>query len=100
MRTKLFALIAAPIAATAAIALAPTAEARTAMYRVGVDITPGDYMYKVVGWEEGAWALCPNPNCETPIQNEIVVGEGSTGYMTVTPNAKYVKTTYLTLTPA
>lgn len=70
------------------------------MYRVGTDIAPGDYMYKVVGWEEGAYALCADANCGMPIHHEIIEGEGATGYMTVTPNTKYVKTTYLTLTPA
>jgi hypothetical protein len=66
------------------------------MYRVGVEIAPGDYRYTVVGNGYGAWQLCADARCEVGgglIDMDTVDGMG------VTPDVKYVKLNDLILTP-
>ena len=46
----------AVLAAITAFALAPVAHADDLMYRVGSDISPGDYTYTVVGGDLGSTA--------------------------------------------
>ena len=90
-----------PAALAAAFALAPVAHADgDLMYRVGVDIQPGDYVYRVVGNGMGSWMLCPDANCDDPIDMDTVDGMGHTGYLTIPASAKYVKINDLLLTPA
>lgn len=88
--------------AAAAIGLAPVAHADDVMYRVGVDIAPGDYTYRVVGNGYGSWQLCATANCDSNdiIDMDSIDGMGQTGYMTVTPETKFVKLNDLILTPA
>jgi hypothetical protein len=74
------------------------------MYRVGVDIQPGDYVYRVVGNGMGSRELCSDAACEVGqglIDMDTVDGMGHTGYLTVpAASAKYVKTNDLVLAPA
>ena len=88
----------------AAIAFAPVAAAQPGdgdlMYRVGTDIMPGDYAYRVVGNGVGSWETCADANCDNSIDFESVDGIGHTGYFTVPASAKFVKTNDLYLSPA
>ena len=73
-----------------------------AMYRVGVDIQPGDYTYTVVGNGMGSYEFCSNATCDIGdglIDMATVDGMGHTGYMTIPKTAKFVKTNDLVLTP-
>jgi hypothetical protein len=86
---------------------AGTANATDSMYKVGKDIQPGDYVYTVTGSSlgYGSYKLCASPNCEAGtdemIDIELVFGDnGTTGYLTITSDVKYVKLTNLQLTPA
>ena len=94
-------------AAATAIGLAPVAAAQTGdgglMYRVGTDITPGDYVYRVVGNGTGSWELCSDATCDVGaglIDMDEIDGMGHTGYFTVPASAKFVKTNDLYLAPA
>ena len=94
----------AGVAAAAAIGLAPVAAAGPddgdVMYRVGFDIQPGDYAYRVVGNGMGSWELCSDAACEVGqglIDMDTVDGMGHTGYLTVSSSAKFVKTNDLVL---
>jgi hypothetical protein len=83
---------------------AGTAQADTGdvMYAVGSEIQPGTYRYTVTGNDMGAWSLCSDARCYVGkglIDMDTIDGEGHTGYLTVPPDARYVKTYYLTLTP-
>jgi hypothetical protein len=92
----------ADLSGAAAIALAPVAHADDAMYRVGVDIAPDDYRYTVVGNGYDAWQLCADARCEVGgglIDMDTVDGMGVTGYLSITPDVKYVKLNDLILTP-
>jgi hypothetical protein len=79
----------------AAIAHADTGDT---MYAVGSDIQPGTYRYTVTA-QAGDWHLCRDANCEDEIALDAVEGYGHTGYLTVPPTARYLKTWNLTLTP-
>ena len=48
----------------------------------------------------GSWMLCPDANCDDPTDMDTVDGMGVTGYMTVPPGTKFVKTNDLILTAA
>jgi hypothetical protein len=87
----------AVLAAITAFALAPVAHADDLMYRVGSDISPGDYTYTVVGGDWGSWKLCPDANCTDPTDMDVIDGAGHHGYVTVTPGTKFLKTTNLRL---
>lgn len=93
----------AAVAAVAAIGLAPAAHADgDQMYRVGVDIQPGDYQYRVVGNGYGSWEVCRDAACDVGqglIDMDTVDGMGHTGYLTVPASAKFVKTNDLALAP-
>jgi hypothetical protein len=92
---------AASIAATSALALAlaPAAQATDLMYRLGTEVSPGDYTYTVVGAEWGSWELCPDANCASPTDMDVIDGTGHTGYLTVTSGTRFVKLTNLQLRP-
>ena len=93
---------AALLAATAALTFAPTAHATDYMFRIGTDIQPGDYTYRVVGADWGSWELCSNTSCSLDsglIDMDMIDGAGQTGYLTVPATAKYLKTSYLQLYP-
>jgi hypothetical protein len=94
----------AAVAAIATVGLAPAAHADgDQMYRVGVDIQPGEYQYKVTSDGIGDWELCSNANCDVGdglIDMDQIFGAGHTGYFTVTPGTKYVKISDLTIAPA
>jgi hypothetical protein len=92
----------AGIAAAAAVGLAPMAQADDVMYRVSTDIPAGDYTYRVVGADFGAWYTCSDTSCQVGagcIDMDAISGAGATGYMTIPASAKYVKLTNLALTP-
>jgi hypothetical protein len=96
---------AATIAAGSAIglALAPAAQADDYMYRVGSDIQPGDYTYRIVGGDWGSWLTCSNATCDVGnglIDIDVIDGTGHTGYLTIPQTAKFVKVTNLQLTPS
>lgn len=94
--------LAAGLISVAALALAPAVQADDGgdmMYRVGVDIQPGEYKYRVVGNGIGSWELCADANCNNSLDSDSMEGMGHTGYMTVTSNAKYLKTNDLILAP-
>jgi hypothetical protein len=76
--------------ALAAIGFAPSAQATDYMYMVGVHIPVGTFSYRVVESDWGSWKLCGDPNCNDLIDIEVIDGYGSTGYMEVTPNARFV----------
>ena len=81
---------------------AGAANADDAMYRVSTDIQPGDYSYTVVGNGMGSYRLCSDTSCEVGeglIEIETVDGMGSTGYLTIGSDVKFVKTNDLILTP-
>src|SRR6185437_12172797 len=97
-------LLAGPVtlAAAAALLLAPTAQADDYMYRVGTDISPGDYTYKVVGSDWGSWQLCSNAQCslESGLDDmDMIDGAGHTGYFSVPAGTKFVKISNLQLQP-
>jgi hypothetical protein len=72
------------------------------MYRVGTDIAPGDYTYMVTGNGIGSWELCSNARCEVGgglIDMDSVDGMGATGYLSITPDVKFVKTNDLIVHP-
>jgi hypothetical protein len=96
--------IAATGAAAAAILTATPAQADTGdyMYRIGADIPPGDYTYRVVGSDWGSWELCATAGCEGDdlLNIDVIDGVGHTGYVTVPSTAKYLKVSYLNLQPA
>ncbi|QSM01046.1 hypothetical protein SEA_NANOSMITE_1 [Mycobacterium phage Nanosmite] len=99
------AVLAVSVAAAAALALAPMAQAEVGdrMYRVGVDIQPGEYMYTVSDYGIGSWELCSTANCdlETGLMDmDQIFGAGATGYLSVTAGARYLKTSELMLQPA
>ena len=90
------------LGAGATLALAPLANADDAMYRVGVDISPGDYQYTVVGNGTGSWELCSSAQCDVGaglIDMDQISGMGATGYMTVPTGTRFVKTNDLLLRP-
>ena len=87
-----------------ALLAAPSAHAGDGdqMYAVGTDIQPGAYRYTVTNNDMGQWSLCSDANCDPStglIDEDTIMGQGHTGYMTIPASAKYVKTYYLTLTP-
>jgi len=91
----------AAIATAIGIAIAAPANATTAMYAVGTDIQPGHYRYTVVGSSWGAWHLCSNTMCrpgDGMINMDIVQGAGTTGYLDITSDVKYVQLINLRLT--
>ena len=71
------------------------------MYRIGVEIQPGDYKYTVVGNGMGSWQLCSDAACDGSglIDIETIDGMGHTGYLTVPAGAKFLKTNDLVFTP-
>jgi hypothetical protein len=76
------------------------ADAGDVMLQVGSEIAPGTYRYAVTGNDMGAWSLCSDARCDVGkglIDMGTVDGQGHTGYLTVTPDVKYVKLYYLTL---
>jgi hypothetical protein len=78
-----------------------TANATTAMYKVGVDIQPGDYTYQADSYG-GGYYLCKTTRCQPGddlIDIDAVSARG-TGYLTITSDVKYVKLVNVTLTPA
>lgn len=84
----------------AAITLAPAAHATDYMYAVPDDIPPGEYTYKVVGADWGAWELCTDTLCDPGkgmLDGDMIDGTGHTGYLTIPRNAKYLKLTNLRL---
>jgi len=98
-----FKVVAGLVAAVAAIAGAPVAHADgDAMYRVGTDIQPGEYQYKVDSFGIGSWMLCSTANCDVDdiISMDQTFGAGHTGYFTVTPDTKFVKINELIIAPA
>jgi hypothetical protein len=104
MGIRFAAISVAVVAAT--IGLAPAAHANgdgDFMYRVGSEIQPGDYMFKVVGNGSGSWELCSDATCDVGgglIDMDTADGMGHTGYLTVPASAKFLKTNDLYLTPA
>ncbi|APQ42107.1 hypothetical protein PBI_MRMAGOO_1 [Mycobacterium phage MrMagoo] len=92
--------IAVPVGiAAAALICAPVAQADDAMFRVGSDIMPGDYVYTVMN-SGGSWELCSNTSCAPGgglIDMDVIMGQGAKGYLTIPSSAKYLKTTDLAL---
>jgi hypothetical protein len=75
------------------------AQADDYMYRIGPGgLPPGEYTYRVVSSDWGSWHLCPDANCDDPIDMDVIDGAGHTGYMTVTPGTRFLKITNLQLT--
>jgi hypothetical protein len=96
-------IIAPAIALAALLFGTATAHADTGdvMLQVGSEIAPGTYRYTVTGNDMGSWSLCRDANCNVGkglIDMDTVDGEGHTGYLSITPDVKYVKLYYLTLT--
>jgi hypothetical protein len=85
---------------------AGTANASDQMLKVGTDIQPGDYVYTVSGGYDigGSYYLCATANCsdlDDIIDVDAVMGpDGTTGYLTIGSDVKFVKLSNLELTPA
>lgn len=58
------------------------------LYKVGTDISPGEYSYAAVNGKSGYWALCSDANCSDIIDNDVT---GVTGYLTIDSTVAYIK---------
>lgn len=67
------------------------------VYRVGVDIQPGQYRYRARDNDSGYWKTCSDANCQDIIQNDVT---GVSGYLTITPDVAYIELDGLNLSPA